>query len=280
MSAIHDYDGGFRGLRSAAVVRLADLRLRQGRLEESAALLKNSETDSYAVRPLARLCLANGETDGAASILRRHVAAYGGSVLLAPELALLAEVHLAAGRLDDAAALGLKLNVLAAAVGLAQYRALAEYTLGLADLAAGRRRCPGTFGGGASVLRRGRATAGTGTQPARTRPDRWPSLGTGACRVRNPHSNKGLPAARRRLRRGRCRPATSQARTRLPHRCPAGRSPDSAGIRSPATRNRGTFQHPDRSAPVHQQADGGAPCRQHSGQTGTYHPRPGPGLRI
>lgn len=137
MSAIHDYDGGFRGLRSAAVVRLADLRLRQGRLDESAALLKTCETDSYAVRPLARLCLANGETDGAASILRRHLAAYAGSVLLAPELALLAEVHLAAGRLDDAAALGLELYVLAAAVGLAQYRALAEYVLGLADLAVG-----------------------------------------------------------------------------------------------------------------------------------------------
>jgi DNA-binding CsgD family transcriptional regulator/tetratricopeptide (TPR) repeat protein len=137
LSAIRDYDGSFRGLRSAAVVRLADLRLRQGRLEESASLLKNNETDSYAVGPLARLWLANGEIDSATNILTRHVAVSGGSVLLASELALLAEVHLAAGRLDAAAALGFKLNVIAAAVGLAQYRALAEYTLGIAAIAAG-----------------------------------------------------------------------------------------------------------------------------------------------
>ena len=137
VSAIHDYDGGFRGLRSAAVVRLADLRLRQGRLEEAASLLKNNETDSYAVGPLARLCLANGEIDSAASILLRHVTVSGGSVLLASELALLAEVHLAAGRLEAAATLGFKLNVIASAVGLAQYRALAEYTLGIAGHAAG-----------------------------------------------------------------------------------------------------------------------------------------------
>lgn len=137
VSAIHDYDAGFRGLRSAAVVRLADLRLRQGRLEEAAALLKNNETDSYAVGPLARLWLACGEIDSAASILLRHVAVSGGSVLLAPELALLAEVHLAAGHLEAAATLGCKLNVIATAVGLAQYRALAEYTLGIAGLVAG-----------------------------------------------------------------------------------------------------------------------------------------------
>lgn len=136
-SAIHDYDASFRGLRSAAVVRLADLRLRQGRLEEAASLLKNNETNSYAIGLLARLRLANGEIDSAASILMRHVAVSGKTVLIASELALLAEVHLAAGRLEAAATLGFKLNGIAAAVGSAQYRALAEYTLGVAGLAAG-----------------------------------------------------------------------------------------------------------------------------------------------
>ncbi len=53
-TAVQLYDTGYRAARSSAVVRLADLRARQGRLEEAARLLAGVESDSYcraAARP-------------------------------------------------------------------------------------------------------------------------------------------------------------------------------------------------------------------------------------
>ncbi|NMR28255.1 response regulator transcription factor [Crystallibacter degradans] len=133
--AIEDYDGGFRALRGGAVVRLADLRLRQGRAEEAATLLRGYESDPATVQPLARLRLMNGDAESAAAVLRRRLQAAAGSVLVAPEIALLAEVYLAARRPDEASGLGCELGVIAAATGLGQYAALAEYTVGLCRLA-------------------------------------------------------------------------------------------------------------------------------------------------
>jgi DNA-binding CsgD family transcriptional regulator len=116
-------------------VRLADLRFRQGRAEEAATLLRGYESDPAAVQPLARLRLMNGDAESAAAVLRRRLQAAAGSVLVAPEIALLAEVHLAARRPDEASGLGCELGVIAAVTGLGQYRALAEYTVGLCRLA-------------------------------------------------------------------------------------------------------------------------------------------------
>ncbi|MDR6415788.1 LuxR C-terminal-related transcriptional regulator [Pseudarthrobacter sulfonivorans] len=137
ISAINGYNGSFRALRSAAVARLGDLRLRQGRMEEAAALLRDLPGDIAAVRPRARLSLINGEPDVASGILRRHLAVMTGSVLLAPEMALLAEVELAAGRPNEAATLSRRLQGMASTVGLAQYAALAEYTVGIVAWTAG-----------------------------------------------------------------------------------------------------------------------------------------------
>ncbi|EMY33816.1 regulatory protein LuxR [Arthrobacter crystallopoietes BAB-32] len=137
VTAIADYDGGFRALRAGAVVRLADLRLRQGRLGEAAVLLEGSDTDAAAARPLAQLRLANGDASGAASLLRQQLAASGGSLLTAPETAVLAEVYLALGDRERAAGLACEMGVLAAATGLVQYRALADFTLGLCAAARG-----------------------------------------------------------------------------------------------------------------------------------------------
>jgi DNA-binding CsgD family transcriptional regulator len=143
LRAIEEYAGGFRALRRSAEVRLADLRLRQGRAAEAASLLHGCESDSAAVQPLARLRLMNGAVESAAAILRRRLQAATGSVLVAPEIALMAEVHLAARRVDEASALGCELGVIAAATGLRQYRALAEYTLGLCLLSTGNTRDAG-----------------------------------------------------------------------------------------------------------------------------------------
>ncbi len=137
-SAVRDYDASYRALRTAAVVRLAELRLRQGRLEESAALVQEGRSDAYAVRPQAVLLMATGEASRAARALARHLAKTGTSALRAPELALLAEAYLRAGRPNDAAAAGAELRVLAETVNLAQYRALAEYVMGLQDMGTGQ----------------------------------------------------------------------------------------------------------------------------------------------
>src|SRR5919108_3090398 len=76
----------YQGLRSGALVRLADLRVRQGRLEEAAQLLAGHEQDLYAVGPIARLHLARGEVELAAAVLRRHLALHGEGIVQAPLL--------------------------------------------------------------------------------------------------------------------------------------------------------------------------------------------------
>lgn len=131
------YDGGYRAMRSGAAARLADLRIRQGRLGDAAELLRGAETDAHSVRPVARLHLARGEAETAASILRRHVDASGASLLIASELALLADAEEAAGRAEQAMAIGRRLQAVAANTGLTQNRALAEFTVGRAGCATG-----------------------------------------------------------------------------------------------------------------------------------------------
>jgi len=136
-TSVRIYDGGYRALRSGAVVRLADLRVRQGRLEEAEQLLAGHEHDGYAVRPLARLHLARGEAELAATLLRRHLDQAGDGVLQAPLLALLAEVEVAAGRADDARAISARLAAIAEQTPMPLLRALAEFAAGMvADEAA------------------------------------------------------------------------------------------------------------------------------------------------
>lgn len=129
-TSVRVYRGCYRALCSGSVVRLADLRVRQGRLEEATQLLVGHEHDSYAVRPLARIRLARGEFDIAATLLRRHLAQYGDGLLQVPVLALLAEVEVAAGRVEEARALSSRLTSLAASGPL---RAIADFVAGLVD---------------------------------------------------------------------------------------------------------------------------------------------------
>jgi DNA-binding CsgD family transcriptional regulator/tetratricopeptide (TPR) repeat protein len=125
------YDTGMRALRSGAAVRLADLRVRQGRWSEAAVLLAGNESDGQAVLPMARLHGAQGEADRAAAVLRRSLGSSGTTVLHAPALALLAEAHAAAGRMDDARAAHERLADLAAACPLPYVGALAAQSAGV-----------------------------------------------------------------------------------------------------------------------------------------------------
>jgi DNA-binding CsgD family transcriptional regulator len=92
-------------LRAGALARLAELRVRQGRLEEAEQLLADLEgdADDETARPRAAIHLARGETELAAYVLDQALGRVDrDSGAAAPLWALLVEVHLAAGRLDAA----------------------------------------------------------------------------------------------------------------------------------------------------------------------------------
>jgi DNA-binding NarL/FixJ family response regulator len=92
-------------LRAGAVVRLADLRVRQGRFDEAEELLGDPYVHpNDAARPLAAVHLERGQTALACDVLERALAnAAPESTEMAPLLALLVDVQLAAGRPEDAA---------------------------------------------------------------------------------------------------------------------------------------------------------------------------------
>jgi DNA-binding CsgD family transcriptional regulator len=92
-------------LRAGALVRLADLRVRQGRFEEAAQLLAGVEDDAGAARPLAAIQLARTQPALARHVLERALEPLEPtSAAAAPLLALLVEVHLAAGDVTAAEA--------------------------------------------------------------------------------------------------------------------------------------------------------------------------------
>jgi DNA-binding NarL/FixJ family response regulator len=88
---------GKRTLKVGALIRLADLRIRQGRYDEAAGLLEN-QTDGEAIRPRAALHLARGENAIALDLLE-HAAlnADPGSSACIPLLAQLVDAQLACG---------------------------------------------------------------------------------------------------------------------------------------------------------------------------------------
>ena len=122
------------GLRRGALVRLADLRTRQGRLEEAEQLLHglNVDAEPEAARPLAAIHLAREATSLAADVLERALTRVDPSdAAAAPLLALLVDVHLAADRWDLAEAAAEQLAACAARHGT-------DYLIGVAALARGR----------------------------------------------------------------------------------------------------------------------------------------------
>jgi DNA-binding CsgD family transcriptional regulator len=109
LEAAHHFDRGLSSRRDAAIIRLADLRIRQGRVEEAVQLLDGLEQHPDAVRTLAALHLARGETAIARDVLERatqatddRVPTVGESSMLGPLLALLVDVYLEVGHLEDA----------------------------------------------------------------------------------------------------------------------------------------------------------------------------------
>jgi ATP/maltotriose-dependent transcriptional regulator MalT len=155
--ALRLWNLGYRSLGPDALVRLAELRLRQGRIEEAEALLDGCELDAASARPLANVHLAQGHVGLACDVLERALDGLDRtSTAAAPLLALLVEARLAAGDRDDALAAVEQLRQCAA-------RHPSPYIGATAALAEGRV-CAATGGGDARACLRAALAGFTGAQ--------------------------------------------------------------------------------------------------------------------
>lgn len=135
-------DGACPGLHARAVVRLAALRIRQGRLENADQLLAQVSEDvaaeAEATLPVAALLLARGDASGAIRHLehrlrrmQRHRA------LLAPALDLLVDAQLAEGHPAEAGRTAARLTDVAAAATIDRWVAMATAAQGRVAMALG-----------------------------------------------------------------------------------------------------------------------------------------------
>jgi DNA-binding NarL/FixJ family response regulator len=145
VEAARHFDRGMSARRAAALIRLADLRVRQGRLKEAAQLLAGLEQHPDVVPTLAALRLARGEVALARDLLERatqgsdtEVPTVGESTMVGPLLALLVDVHLEAGNADDADRVAQRLGRVAGAQNGPYLRALAALAKGRVCVATGQ----------------------------------------------------------------------------------------------------------------------------------------------
>lgn len=132
--AIDAFNAGHRALRAGAMIKLADLRVSQGRLEEADALLSGYIDHGSAVLPLARLYRGRGELALARATLEQALnGAAPATIDQAPLLRLLVEVLLEQGELDGADRAAHLLAALAGSAG-------SDLLLAQADLAEGQVR--------------------------------------------------------------------------------------------------------------------------------------------
>jgi DNA-binding CsgD family transcriptional regulator len=102
------------GYRVDATVRLAELRLHQGHVDEAGELLRTHEDALSACGPLAQLHLRRGEPDQAVAAAQRGLRALVGDVSRsAPLLAIVVEAEITRGDLDAAAAAAARLATMA-----------------------------------------------------------------------------------------------------------------------------------------------------------------------
>ncbi len=103
LEAIRSFEAGHYALRTQAVLKLADLRVCQGRLEEAEVLLAGFEDQGVAIVPLARLYLARGKPKLARAVIEQALQVSTTRTLdAAPLLRLAVDVQLALSDLDGA----------------------------------------------------------------------------------------------------------------------------------------------------------------------------------
>jgi DNA-binding NarL/FixJ family response regulator len=145
LTAARHFDRGLSPRRDAAIIRLASLRVRQGRLEEATQLLDGLQQHPDVAPTLAALHLARGEVALARDLLERategsddEVPEVGESTMMGPLLALLVDVHLEEGNLDDAKRVARRLGRLAEAQRGPYLRAVAALANGRICVASGQ----------------------------------------------------------------------------------------------------------------------------------------------
>ncbi|MDP8967742.1 MAG: LuxR C-terminal-related transcriptional regulator, partial [Actinomycetota bacterium] len=131
LAAARVFEGGYRGMRAAPLMKLAGLRLRQGRFEEAERLLEGYESRPAARQVLAAIALARGDLALAEDLARLCLEAHGDAgAACAPLLELLISVYLAS---DDAGAAREaleRLSAVAAQSGTPTLTAAAELAAG------------------------------------------------------------------------------------------------------------------------------------------------------
>jgi tetratricopeptide (TPR) repeat protein len=228
--AVQLFSRGYASARVIVLVRLADLRVRQGRLEEAAVLLEGLDQLPDAARPLAALHLAQGETALAREVLSRRLAAPALPApwpiavaspapppVAAPLLALLVDVCLAEADIDAAA-----------------------------DAAERLVRLAGTYESPTSERARRSPEARCASPPARRRPSpvsgrHWPPSHSPGCRSSSPErgssspgrSRTNGPGSRSPRRRQPWTPSSAARRRAMPtgppRSCARSALPDGAG---------------------------------------------------
>jgi DNA-binding CsgD family transcriptional regulator len=118
-AALGDLEAARPGMAGGGLVRLAELRIHQGRIEEARELFERAGTHRLAVLGIGRLALDDGDAataaDAAERVLRRLPA--GNALHRMPALELLVRARAELGELDAATAACAELRTAAGAIG-------------------------------------------------------------------------------------------------------------------------------------------------------------------
>jgi DNA-binding NarL/FixJ family response regulator len=140
-AAIRAFEHGYRLMRASPLVKLADLRVRQGRIEEARHLLRGNESHPLARRALATIALAQGDARLAEELARLCLEGEPAShPNCAPALDLLVQARLTGDQAEAAAEAADQLAGLAEDTGDPHVAAFAELSTGRVRAAASDER--------------------------------------------------------------------------------------------------------------------------------------------
>ena len=136
--AMRTFERSYRLMRQSPLVKLGELRVRQGRLDEGRRLLEGHESHPVARRALAMIALSRGETELAADLVRLCLEAEAPTdPVCATALELLVRIRLARGEVAAAAEARDRLAKLASGSGDQRASAFAELAHGIVATATG-----------------------------------------------------------------------------------------------------------------------------------------------
>jgi DNA-binding CsgD family transcriptional regulator len=138
LAAVRAFETSYRLMLASPAVKLADLRVRQGRVEEARRLLEGNESHPVARRALAAIALTRGEAALAEDLVRLCLDAQPDTDPgCAPALELLVQIRLSRGAAEAAAEAAGRLAGLAEGSGDRRAGAYAALSAGRVAAAAG-----------------------------------------------------------------------------------------------------------------------------------------------